>query len=213
MGLFGKLFNSEKRDTTPNIEKFALPQETEAGGTLLPILRSRAGGTGVAFNPEELSMYGQPYAQAAMNYYRNQAMPAIDEQWSARGLGRSTMAGQANLQAQNELSDLIGTNWAELAKWNQALKQQGIQGALGGLQQFMGPEMQARQMNTQQKWQDYYNQLGIANQQKQNRAAGLMGMIQTGANLASLAFPPPLLPVSKGMNALSTVQRQQQQGY
>jgi hypothetical protein len=186
-GLFSKITNifggQQKRDTTPQIEQFAMPQQTAAGGTALPLLQSRAQGQGVGFTPEQLSMYGQPYAKSVQDYWTNKAQPAIDESWSSRGLGRSSMAGQANIQGQQDVANMIGTNWADLNKWNEEMKQQGVQNALSGLLGFTDKEMNAGQMNTEKKWEDYYNQLTLADQQKRRQQGAYKDMAKTGVNL------------------------------
>lgn len=181
---FQQLFGggAGKQQTYPEV-KFQTPQQTEAGKYALPLLKSRAAGEGVAFTPDMLSMYGQPYAQAAQNQYNTYAQPAIEETFASKGLGRSTMAGQAEVQGQKDLADLIGVNWSELNKWNEAMKQQGIQNAMGGLENYTAQELAQANMNAQQEvnralGQNAYNQqYEIAQSQAIPRALQAAGQV------------------------------------
>ena len=138
----------DEEEEYPEFIPYIMPQDTEAGASALPILQSRAKGEGVAFSPEQLTMYGQPYAKAATNIWENYSKPAIEESYASRGLGKSTMAGQAEVQGQRELADLIGVNWSDLNKWNESLKQQGITGGVSGLMDYMGSELNQSNLNT-----------------------------------------------------------------
>ena len=176
--LFGK---KQKQPEFPTIE-YKTPQQTVAGAELLPILKSRSQGQGVAFSPEELSMYQQPYAKAAMNTWQNYSLPAIEDMWASKGLGKSTMAGQSTIQGQTDLANQIGTNWAELNKWNEALKQSGISSGLAGLQDFTGMELNQANQQANVPLQKYgYD---VANYQYNNSQPSLLQTaLMTGGNI------------------------------
>lgn len=185
-GTFKPLWDKGEEEEYPSFIPYAMPQDTEAGASALPILQSRAKGEGVAFSPEQLTMYGQPYAQAATNIWENYSKPSIEESYASRGLGRSTMAGQAEVQGQRELADLIGVNWSDLNKWNETLKQQGITGGVSGLMDYMGSELNQSNLNTQGENQYAmgnfgYNLYGREKeaQENQNRSQFIMDIFQS----------------------------------
>ena len=180
---FGGKKAAKKRDTTPQIEQPPMPQETEAGAAALPILKARAQGQGVALPEERLSLLGQPYAEKAWRGWETRGRPELEEAFSARGLGRSTMAGQAIGEGTRDVLADVGINWAELQKWNEILRQSGIQSGLSGLSAFTGQELGQRGAQIGQKWQDYANQIAQARQGRQERAQVLPNALITAGNV------------------------------
>jgi hypothetical protein len=176
------LFNPKKNKAQdlPEVKKFTRPQDTEAGGYVLPILKSRASGQGVAFSPEQLTEFNTPYATAARGQFERYGKPAIEESFAARGLSKSPMAGQAEAVAEKDLADLIGVNWSELNKWNEVLKQSGITSGISGLQDFTGRELSQSNATTEAENARNMENYAIA---EKNRTM-IPDMISTGLTTA-----------------------------
>jgi hypothetical protein len=140
LAYMGSKKKAESYPSMPGIE-YRDPHEMKAGATALPILQSRAKGEGVGFTPEQLSMYGNPYAESVLRNYQTKLKPQLEESFASRGLSRSTMAPQAEANAYGDVLSDIGVNWADLNKWNETMRQQGITNAMGGLMDYMGTEL------------------------------------------------------------------------
>ncbi len=185
---------SNKEQGNPEQTKIWKPQETASGSYSLPILKNRAAGQGVAFDPSQLTMYGNPYGEYMMRQYDTKLAPQIAENYASRGLSNSNLAAGDQSNALADVMSNIGVNWADLNKWNEQMKQSGIENAMSGLANYTNQELNQRNKEADLKQAGYDTKaqnLAAQKAQEQGMAQGMLGagLNATGSLVSSMVNP------------------------
>lgn len=133
MGFFqdlGRAFGfskSKDQGNAPAPRELITPLETKQGKFLEKTLRDRIAGVGLGFTPEFISETASPFAVSQRRALRQETIPTISAQASARGVGRSTIpTGQigreSNITEQNIAERIANLG---LASENLRAQQQG----------------------------------------------------------------------------------------
>lgn len=130
----GRLFGiGKKRKVTPAPTSTYGPKsikETPEGALYTKTLRERLAGRGVGFRPEIISAATAPFAAQQRAGLKEQVIPTISAQASARGLGRSTIpVGQIG-QAAGGVERDIASRVAELSLASEEQRRAEINAAL-----------------------------------------------------------------------------------
>jgi hypothetical protein len=190
MGFFGKLFGSEKKDQSyQGARPIMSLSELPMGRTLSDLLMQRMQGQGVGFGNDYVSRTTNPSIQARMNRWQDYEMPQLSSQLSARGMARSTLAGDLIRRSAGEREQDISQLLANAYQQNEMQKRQEIQNALSQGQGYLGMEAGQQNAGRAADYQNYLGQIGLADQQRQRSAQGWQNMIGAGANMAMMAIP------------------------
>jgi len=114
-----------------------IPEQEE----YLKTLRERIAGRGVGFREQELSAATSPFAAQRRAGLKEQTIPQISAQASARGLGRSTIPVSRIGLASGEAERDIGEKIANIRLANELQRRQEINAALGKFGEF--PQQEA----------------------------------------------------------------------
>lgn len=125
-------------------EPYSSLKEIPEGQKYATTLQERLAGRGVGFREKELSSLTSPYAAQARAGLKEQTIPQISAQASARGVGRSTIPvsriGLESAATERSIEEKI----AALRLANEAQRRQEINQALSGLGQFTSAEAAQR---------------------------------------------------------------------
>ena len=182
--IFGFSSAKRKQEAAPaQVYSPGKVSELEGGKTLLEKLEARARGEGVGYAPGLLDAYTSPLAKQAYGTYGRYEVPTISAQASSRGLGRSTIPIQTIARGQREVGENLNERLARLRIEEQGLIQQGITGALGGLQNVVTTGGQLGQRRAQENLNEFLRQQDI---QEINRVEGVKGTRTALAYISSI---------------------------
>jgi len=178
----GNLFGLTRQKRGQGFEGAKIPDVTQipGGQTLLSKLEQRAGGQGVGFDPNVLKRETSAVAAQRRAGLREQELPAISAQASARGVGKSTIpVNRAALATQAAERD-IESRLAQLSLANEQQKQQDITNALSQLGATVNLGGQLGQARSAQELGIHNQQLAedLANEKTQQE--GILKSLQTG---------------------------------
>ncbi len=129
------------KGTTPFASLKDIPEIKEQ---FLPTLKERLAGRGVGFDEKELSAVTSPFAAERRAGLKEQTIPQISAQASARGLGRSTIPVNRIALASGAAERDIGSQIAQLRLANEQQKRNEINAALQSLGVFGTQEAATR---------------------------------------------------------------------
>jgi hypothetical protein len=137
MGLFqtlGKAFGLTKdknQGDAPRPTPLVTPLETDYGKYYEKLLKDRIAGIGTGYTPEFISQSTSPFAVAQRRGLREETIPTISAQATARGLGRSTIpVGQIGRES-NITEQNIAERIANLGVQSENLKASQVSEATG----------------------------------------------------------------------------------
>jgi hypothetical protein len=137
MGLFqtlGKAFGLTKdknQGDAPAARPLVTPLETDYGKYYEKLLKDRIAGIGTGYTPEFISQSTSPFAVAQRRGLREETIPTISAQATARGLGRSTIpVGQIGRES-NITEQNIAERIANLGVQSENLKASQVSEATG----------------------------------------------------------------------------------
>ena len=181
MSLFGGIKNflfgkEQKKDT-----QYTGPQapgsiyNTQIGQQLADLIMQRMQGSGVGYDPAFVSRSTSPVVQARQQRYTDYELPELQSALSARGMNRSTLAGDLIRRTGAQKEQDIASILAEAYRAQEIAKNQDIAQALGLGQNLLSQELGQQNLAAQSGYNDYLTQLGIAQRQQPNYA-GLFGI-------------------------------------
>lgn len=208
----GGFFFGKKKKKRPDVPKFTgtrpftslkeIPEQQE----FLKSLRERISGVGVGFREKELSAATSPFAAARRAGLREETIPLISAQASARGVGRSTIpVSRIGLESSRAERD-IGERIAQIRLANEQQRRAEINAALGQFGQF--PQQEAAQQARRAGFElgEFQTQRGLGvqteqfrEQQKQQDFQNLISLGQLGVSGVSALKP------SKGLFEGATI--------
>ncbi len=184
--LFGK--SKKKKQQAPQAQPVRETRLTDfpSGQLTLKTLQERLAGRGVGFRPEVIRGATAPFAAQQRAGLRQQVLPTISAQASARGLGRSTIpVGQAGQAAAGVERD-IASRVAELSLANEQQRRSEINQALAQLQQFAGSQAGFKQAGTGLQVQAGQFAQGLGFQQQQADFQNQLALAQLGLSAGTL---------------------------
>lgn len=164
------------------------PLDTEMGQTLKGTLEERLAGREVGFRPEFLEKATTPYAVQARAGLKEEVLPMISQQASARGLGRSTIpvqrAGMAAQATERDISDYVG----KLSVMDEQQRRLEINDALARYQQMTGDVVAGENLKSQFDYADYLFQVGQKEKAEQAMTAAYGKIASVGVAIAAAPF-------------------------
>ncbi len=206
----GKLFGkSRKTPSFAGTKPFTSLKEIEEGRLFSGELKRRVRGEGVGFDPRVISGATAPFAVARRRALKEQTIPLISAQASARGVGRSTIPvsriGLESSRAEQDISQRI----ANLSLANEQQRRNEINAALSGLGGFTQAEAAQRGRRGEFEFREF-TRFEKARERKEDLARagqGRMLALAAAAVGGFIAGPAGALAgsqIASGASAMST---------
>jgi len=189
MSWFSEAFGLKKKsvDAYGGARPISLLSTTE-GQKLKGTLEERIAGRNVGFSPDYLSAATTPYAVNRRAGLKEETIPMISAEASARGVGRSTLpVNRIALESRATERD-IGEYVGQVSLMNEQQKRTEINNALTQYQQMTGDIVTAENLKAQFDYADYLNQIGQKQAAEEARQSGINKLISLGATVVGGAI-------------------------
>lgn len=193
MGVFSNLFGfRKKRDETFRGETPVSIEDTAQGKLLGKTLEERLAGRGVGFRPGFLEKATTPFAIQARAGLKEETIPRISAEASARGLGRSTIPvnriALESVRTERDISEYVG----QVSLMNEQQRRVEINDALTKYVQFTGDVVAGANLKQQFKYADYLFQIGRRDEAEKLNTAALQKVASLVATVAGGVIGGPV---------------------
>ena len=183
MGLFGKLFNSEKKDTTYTGPKPYGSLRSAAGGEdYYKTILGRSHGQGVGYGDSYASQMANPIIQNSRARFQDYTMPELNSELSLTGRRRGSAGFSQVAQAQKEQGLAEGDIYSQLQQRNEDLMRREQSEAIGQLGDFNKGDYDAMSNLANFEYADNNRQVTEANQRRANQATGYQNLLAAGSD-------------------------------
>lgn len=213
MSLLSTLFKSKKVNLTPAITPQSPEQiNPQMYGDLTGLARRYMQGPG--FGQDYLDKTVNPVADSMRRNFRNVTSPFLSSQYSARGLGRSNLAANAQGLAEGNVESDIGNLMAQFYQLNESQKKSDIQFGSNLGQNILSGDISAQQQ--QAAAAERLANVTAADARGREAADRVLAgnILQSGAQLAvpALGGMSSILGGIPGMGGLSSLLSEAQGG-
>lgn len=206
MSFFGKLFNSEKKDTTYNGPKpFQSISEIEGGNQYKQNIMDRMAGRNVGFGSDYATKYANPIITNSRANFNDYVVPELTSELSLTGRRRGSGGFDQMRRAYGEQANQENDVFSRLQQRNEDQSRNEINAAYGQVDDYLKNEANMRNTRSDFDYQDNNRQVQEANQRRANQAAGYQNLVYSGADAA--------IALAGGGGGVGQRQPQQAQGY
>ena len=189
MGLFDKLFGSEKRDTSyQGPRRISSLTNVRGGEDYYKNIMDRLQGRGVGFGDDYADIYSSPIIKNMRGNFESYQMPALTSELSATGRRRGSGGFDQIRRAYSEQGLQEGDIFSRLQQRNEDQKRSEINDALNRLGIFNQNEADLTNQQADSEYGMHQDQLSEADTRNQRKAAGLQKLVTTAGSLIAAPF-------------------------
>lgn len=188
MSFFGKLFNSDKKDTTYNGTKPVTSlSQVQGGPEYYNAILGRSRGQNVGYG-DSYTSNANPQMEQLRNQYTGYQLPALNSELTATGRRRGSSGFQQIARSQSDEADKENAIMAQLMQRNAEASHNDVTGAVGQLGNYASNEANLVGQRANFDYADNARQVSEANARRANEAQGLQQMGQAGVSLIAAPF-------------------------
>ncbi len=183
MSLFGKLFNSDKKDTSYNGPRpYGSLLDAAGGKDYYNTILGRSQGQGTGYG-DAYTSYANPQMEQLHNQYTGYQLPELKSELTATGRRAGSSGFQQIARSQSDEADKENSIMAQLSRENAQAQNADKNTAISQLGAFNTGDYNARNILSNFDNADNNRQVQEANATRQNQAQGLQQLGQAGVQL------------------------------
>lgn len=189
MSLLGKLFNSNKKDTSYNGPRPVQSLEEVGGGKeYKQTIMDRLMGRNVGFGEDYASVNSSPIVKNMRSQFTDYTMPELTSELSVTGRRRGSGGFDQVKRAYNDEANQEGDVFSRLQVRNEDQKRNEINDALGRVGDYASNEANLVSNRANFDYTDNARQAAEANARRANEASGLQALGRLGTSVALAPF-------------------------